>query len=198
MLHSLKIWERVIENRLRGTVTMSDQQFGLMPSRSTTDAIFALRQLMEKCRKGKRSLHYVFIDLEKAYDRVQRMEVWNCLREKEVDEDVIRLIQDMYEGSRSRIRTVAGVTEDFEVKLGLHQGLALSPLLFAIVMHCITGPLQRDAPWDMLFSDYCVLCGETCDEVERRPENWKKTKKDRGMRVSRGKTEYLCLDSQED
>ena len=126
MSNSLKIWERVIENRLRGTVTMSDQQFGFMPGRSTTDAIFALRQLMEKYQKGQRSLHCVFIDLEKAYDRVPRMEVWNCLREKEVDEKVIRLIQDMYEGSRTRIRTVAGVTEDLEVEVGLHQGSALS------------------------------------------------------------------------
>ena len=82
MSHSLKISERVIENRLRGTVTMSDQQFGFMPGRSTTDAIFALRQLMEKCREGQRHLHCVFIDVEKAYDRVPQMEVWNCLREK--------------------------------------------------------------------------------------------------------------------
>ena len=96
MSHSLKIWERVIENRLRGTVTMSDQQFGFMPGSSTTDAIFALRLLMEKCREGQRNLHSVFIDLEKAYDPVPRMEVWNCLREKEVDEKVIRLIQDTY------------------------------------------------------------------------------------------------------
>ena len=188
----------VIANTLRGTVTVSDQQFGFMPGRSTTDAIFALRQFMEKYREGQRNLPCVFIDLEKEYDRVPRMEVWNCLREKEVDEKVIRLIQDMYEGSRTRVRTVAGVTEDFEVKVGLHQGSALSPLLFAIVMDCITGPLQRDAPWDMLFADDVVLCGETCDEVERRLENWRKAKEDRGMRVSREKTEYLCQGSQED
>ena len=109
MSHSLKIWERVVANRLRGTVTMSDQQFGFMPGSSTTDAIFALRQLMENYREGQRNLHCVFIDLEKAYDRVPRMEVWNCLREKEVDEEVIRLTRDMYEGSRTRVRTVAGV-----------------------------------------------------------------------------------------
>ena len=106
------------------------------------------------------------LDLEKAYDRVPRMEVWNCLRGKEVDEKVIRLIQDMYEGSHTRDGTVAGATEDFEVKLGLHQGSALSPLPFVIVMDCIKGPLQRDAPWDMLFADDVVLCGETCDQVK--------------------------------
>ena len=75
---------------------------------------------------------------------------------------------------------------------------ALSPLLFAIAMDCIIGPLQRDASWDMLFADDVVLCGETCDEVERRLENWREAMEDRGMRVSREKTEDLCLGSQED
>ncbi|XP_063615696.1 craniofacial development protein 2-like [Penaeus indicus] len=70
MSHTLKIWERIIDGRLRAIVTISEQQFGFMPGRSTTDAIFALRQLMEKYREGQRELHSVFIDLEKAYDRV--------------------------------------------------------------------------------------------------------------------------------
>ena len=41
-----------------------------MPGKGTTDAVFALRMLMEKYRKGQRELHCVFVDLEKAYDRV--------------------------------------------------------------------------------------------------------------------------------
>ena len=50
----------------------------------------------------------------------------------------------------------------------------------------------------MLFADDVVLCGETCDEVERRLENWRKAMEDRGMRVRREKTDYLCLGNQED
>ena len=66
-----------------------------MPGRSTTDAIFALRQLIEKYREGRKSLHCIFIDLEKAYDQVPRSEVWNCLRLKGVAEKYIRVIQDV-------------------------------------------------------------------------------------------------------
>ena len=49
-------------------VEMSGQQFDFMPGPSTTDAIFAKRQLMEKLTEGQRKLHCAFIDLEKAYD----------------------------------------------------------------------------------------------------------------------------------
>ena len=51
--HTLKIWERIIEKRLREEVLILDQQFGFMPGRSTTDAIFALRQLREIQRRAE-------------------------------------------------------------------------------------------------------------------------------------------------
>ena len=170
MAHTLKMWERVIEKRLREGVSISDQQFGFMPRRSTTDAIFALRQLMEKYREGSKDLHCVFIDLEKAYDRVPRQEIWNCLRLKDVEEKYIRLIQDMYENCKMRVRCAVGTTTDFYVKVGLHQGSALSPFLFAIVLDSLTEQIQKVAPWDMMFADDVTLCGNSCEEVEEHLE----------------------------
>ena len=67
-----EFWERVIEHRLRQNVTISENQFGFMPGRSTTEAIHLLRQLIERFRERKRNLHVVFIDLEKSYDKVPR------------------------------------------------------------------------------------------------------------------------------
>ena len=92
MSHSMKIWERVMDMRLRQVVSISPEQFAFMPGRSTTDAIFALRQVIEKYREGQQSLHCIFIDSEKAYDRVPRAEVWNCMREKGVCEKYIRVV----------------------------------------------------------------------------------------------------------
>ncbi|KAK3512376.1 hypothetical protein QTP70_007443 [Hemibagrus guttatus] len=66
MSHTMKLWERVVEARLRKVVEICEQQYGFMPRKSTTDAIFALRILMEKYRDGQRELHCVFVDLEKS------------------------------------------------------------------------------------------------------------------------------------
>ncbi|KAK3561320.1 hypothetical protein QTP86_030618 [Hemibagrus guttatus] len=134
MSHTMKLWERVVEARLRKVVEVCEQQYGFMPRKSTTDAIFALRILMEKYRDGQRELHCVFVDLEKAYDRVPREELWYCMRKSGVAEKYVRVVQDMNERSRTVMRCAVGQTEEFNVKVGLHQGSALSPFLFAIVM----------------------------------------------------------------
>ena len=60
----------------------------------------------------------------------------------------------------------------------------------------MTGNIQREAPWDMLFADDVVPCGQTREEIEGRLETWRREMENRGMKVSRPKTEYLCLDKQ--
>jgi Reverse transcriptase (RNA-dependent DNA polymerase) len=71
MSHTIKLWERVIEHHLRKLTTVFKNQFGFMFGRSTMKAIFLIRQLMERYREYK-DLHMIFIDLKKAYDKIQR------------------------------------------------------------------------------------------------------------------------------
>ncbi len=158
MAHTMKLWERIIERRLREETRVGDQQFGFMPGRGTTDAIFALRQLMEKHREKQKGLHLAFVDLEKAYDRVPRQEVWRCMREKEVAEKYVRMVQDMYGGARTQVQTSVGLTEKIEVKVGLHQGSSLSPYLFDLTIDVMARLIVDSSAWCMLFADDIVLC----------------------------------------
>ena len=169
-----------------------------MLGKGTTDAMFALRMLIEKYRESQRELHCVFVDLEKAYDRVPREELWYCMRKLGIVEKYVRLVHDMYEGSKTVMRCAVGTTKSFKLKVGLHQGSALSPFLFAVIMDRLTDEVRREPPWTMLFAHDIVIYKETREEVERRLEAWRYALERRGMKVSRLKTKYLCINGRND
>ena len=191
MSHTLKVLERIIDNRLRQEVMLGKQQLGFMKGVGTVDGIFSLRQLMEKCREKQKALHMVFIDLEKAYDRVPRQEIWRSLREKGVMEKYVRIIKETYRGVTTCVRSTVGTSSGFQVKVGLHQGSALSPILFNIVLDVLTEGIRGDPPWCMLYADDIVLAAESREELEDRLEEWRHALESRGLKISREKTEYM-------
>jgi len=74
MSHTMTIWKKIIEARLREETSIGEEQFGFISGKSTTNASFILRQTMENNQGKKTGLHMVFIDLEMAYDRVPEYE----------------------------------------------------------------------------------------------------------------------------
>ncbi|KAK3507927.1 hypothetical protein QTP70_003822 [Hemibagrus guttatus] len=136
-------------------------------------------------------------DLEKVYDRVPREELWYCMRKSGVAEKYVRVVQDMYERSRTVVRCAVGQTEEFKVEVGLHQGSALSPFLFAIVMDQLSEEVRQESPWTMMFADDIVICSESREQVEENLERWRFALERRGMKVSRSKTEYMCVNERE-
>ena len=86
-------------------------------------------------------------------------------------EKYVQLVQDIYEGSETVVRCAVGTTESFQVKVGLHQGSALSSFLFTVIMGRPTDKVRRESPWTMLFVDDIVICEENREEVERRLES---------------------------
>ena len=64
----------------------------------------------------------------------------------------MKLVQEMYENVRSRVQVGEGLNDDFEVKVGVHQGSVLSPLLFIIVFEALSREFRAGAPWQMTLS----------------------------------------------
>jgi hypothetical protein len=65
------------------------------------------------------------------------------------------------------------MTETFEVNVGLHQGSALSPLLFDIVFDVVTEWVRENPPWCLLYADDIVLIEQSRKELERESEKWR-------------------------
>jgi Reverse transcriptase (RNA-dependent DNA polymerase) len=118
--------------------TVFKNQFGFMSERPTMDVIFLIRQLME-------------------YDKIPRNIMWWALKRKLVPTKYVTLIKDMYTNVVICVRTCDGGSDTFFIKIGLHQGSALSPYIFTLVMDEITKDIQGDILWCMLFADDVVL-----------------------------------------
>ena len=92
-----------------------------------------------------------FVDTENAFDRVPRKVMEWAMRQKGPSEVMVQAVMSLYDGAKTNVRVGSAYSEKFEVKVGVHQGYVLSPLLLAIVVDVITENARR--VWLM---NYCV------------------------------------------
>jgi len=79
----------------------------------------------------------------------------------------------MYAGAKTVVRTVYGNSKGFDVKVGMHQGSALSPLLFVIDMEAISREFRVALQWELLYADDLAVTAETEKELIKRLNEWK-------------------------
>ena len=141
-----KIIERVLDSVIRSQVDINSMQFGFMPGRGTTDAIFFLHQLQEKHLGEHKPLYFTFVNLEKAFDRVPRKVLWWAMRRAGVKEWVTHALKAIYENAKSCVRVNGQFSDEFNIKVGVHEGAVLSPLLFIIVMEALSNEFRVGCP----------------------------------------------------
>ena len=84
----------------------------------------------------------VFLDLKKAFDHVPHQLIWYSLHDHGIAEQLMKWVQMLYINATSHVRCAVGESDSFSVKVGVHQGLTLSPLLFILVSDTIMRDLQ--------------------------------------------------------
>ena len=149
MSHAGKVLLKVVARRLSAYCEakglLPEEQSGFRPNHSTTDMMFVVRRLQEFGRKAGVSLFMCFIDLQKAYDTVDRTLLWQVLTRIGLPPQMVVVIQQLLDGMRACVRPDDGVCSDwFGVEQGLRQLCVLSPLLFNIFFAAVlTVVLQR-------------------------------------------------------
>ena len=184
---AIKLLERVLERRIRDKVKIDAMQFGFMPGKGTTDAIFTVWQMQEKYGCKGKKLYFAFVDLEKAFDRVPREVTRWALRKAGVEEWLVKAVMAMYEGAQTVFRTTEGDTKAFNVKVGLHQRSVLSPLLFVTVMEMISRDLRAGLPLELLYADDLILMADTEKSLRDEIVKWKSWLEAKGLKMNTGK-----------
>ena len=77
------------------------------------------------------------------------------------------------------------------MKVGVHQGLVLSLLLFIILLEALSGEFRSGVPWEDLYADDLVIIAESLEECVRRLLTWKEAIEKKGLRINAGKTK-IC------
>ena len=107
--HADKVLLKVVARRLsaycKANRLLQEEQCGFRPERSTTDMMFVVRRLQEIGRKAGVSLFMCFIDLQKAYDTVDRTLLWQVLPRIEIPPQMIPVIQQFHERDESLCAT---------------------------------------------------------------------------------------------
>ena len=138
-----------------------------MPGKGTVDAIFIVRRMQEEYQKKDKKLYMYFVDMEKAFDRVPSKVMEWAMRKKGLSVVMVRAAMSLYDGAKTRVRVGSAFSEEFEVKVGVHQGSVLPLLLFAVVLD-ITENARRGVVDELLYADDLDLMSEDMEDLNKR------------------------------
>ena len=131
------------------------------------------------------------MDLEKACDRVPRKVMKWALRKKSLPEVLMKAVMSLYEGSRTKVRVGSGFLEEFGVRVGVHQGSVLSPLIFAIVVDAVSKHAREALLNEILYADDLVLMSESLEDLRERFQSWRDTLESKRLRINIRKTKMM-------
>ena len=163
-----KIYATMINHRLTewrsGDISRQARgQAGFTKSKRTTDHMFLLEHVIHKYTRGSQAtkkngkrLYTCFVDLAKAFDTINRTQLWGRLEELGIHGTMLNATKSYYANIRECVRTPAGLTDEFESNIGVKQGCPLSPTLFGFFMDKIETYMKLALPtssiqiWDEL------------------------------------------------
>lgn len=204
-----KVYERILEEKLRNKIEqqLAESQSGFRRGYGIQDHIFTIKQVSEKILEQNLEAHIAFIDLEKAFDRIPRHEVWRALEERQVDTHLVNAIKSMYKQCRNKIRRGTMETEEFKTEQGLRQGSILSPTLFLMIMDEVIKEatlttkkleigyknLGKVGITECVFADDLAVFAKSEKDLQYNINIWNDALRKRNMKVNAKKTKVMVI-----
>ena len=207
-----KVYGRILIERVRGMTEgmIDEEQCGFRRGRGCVDQVFTVKQLSEKYVGKGKDLFVAYMDLEKAYDRIDRDAMWRVLRMYGINGNLLRAIQSLYAESEARVRVCREEGEWFGVKVGLRQGCVMSPWLFNLFMDGVMKEVREKAGeigaslWDarrncewnvewLMFADDTVLVGDSEQKLQKLVKEFGSVCKRRKLVVNVGKSKVMRI-----
>ena len=128
--------------------------------------------MQEEYHANGKKLYMSLVDLENAFDIVPSNVLEGAMRKKGIPEDLVRSVLSLFDRVKTRVRVDYELSEEFEVKIEMHQGFVLSPFLFAVVVDVIE--FAREGVLnELLYADVFVLMSETIEGLRNKLLKWK-------------------------
>jgi Reverse transcriptase (RNA-dependent DNA polymerase) len=200
--HLYKLFMKIISNRLKFDLDdhQAVNQAGFRHGFSTTDHLFTIQQLMEKCSEYQKTLFLGFVDFQKAFDSVEHVFLWRALKTIGVDDKYIRLLKNIYEKSTASIE-LENQSRSFKISRGIKQGCCFSPDLFNAALQEIFKKLKKnklgikineEVLSELRFADDIVLISERKEDLLEMMEELFEESCKVGLRPNIGKTQIMC------
>ena len=97
----------------------------------------------------------------------------------------------MYNNTTSRVRVNNTYSDEFGVKVGVHQHSVFSPLLSVVVCEALSREFRTGTPWELLYADDLVISAETEEGLKMKLNKWETETEAKGLRVNMGKTKIM-------
>ena len=133
-----------------------DTQFGFRKGRSTVDAIYILKCLIDSAINKNQRLYCAFIDLKRAFDSINRDAMWLKLYNSGIRGKTLRIIRSMYESVKACIKHRNSYSDFFNISIGLRQGEKLSPIMFSLFLEDVEQHLQNEQTDGVTLLNLCV------------------------------------------
>jgi hypothetical protein len=142
-----KAFAKILNNRLTKIISRNNilkgNNYAGLPGKSTQDPIKILNMIMEEALENKKEIWLLFQDLSKAYDRVDLQYLKLALNRIKVPMAFSTLITNLFINRKNAVFTNVGLTEQYDIKIGIDQGEVISPLLWVIYYDPLLCEIQK-------------------------------------------------------